>query len=251
MVCRNCNKAATPQNIFCSYCGEKIIFNRLTVKSFILSFINDFLSIDNKLINTFISLFTNPEKVINGYINGFRKIYVNAIPYLGLTLTLIGLQFFILKQFYPELLNISLVKETQDGRFSLETLMKYIYDYQGLITIISIPLYALISRFVFIDSKKYNTAEHFVIVSYASAQLYFVSFFIVIVSLPFGVNYNNLSTYLSIPMLFYMVYLYKRLYSITVISSFFRGLSYSILSILAVTIFSAAVTVIYLIISYF
>ncbi|WP_298499617.1 hypothetical protein [uncultured Algibacter sp.] len=154
-----------------------------------------------------------------------------------------------MKKFFPELLNISFNKETKDGVFDMQTIMKYIYDYQGLITIISIPIYALISRLVFIDSKKYNTAEHFVIVSYASAQLYFVSFFIVLLSLPVGVNYNSLSTYLAIPMFFYMIIMYKRLYKISFMSSFLRALSYTILSLVSISIFSAVIMIVYLLIT--
>ncbi|MGB5420497.1 DUF3667 domain-containing protein [Algibacter sp.] len=249
MTCRNCNSLISESSIYCNSCGEKAAFKRLTIKSFLLNFLHEFLSIDNKLVKTFKTLFTRPENVINSYVNGFRKKYINAIPYLGLTLTLIGLQFFILKKFFPELLNFSLAPKASNEVADFKSIMDLIYDYQGLITVISIPIYALISRLIFLDSKKYNTAEHFVIISYASAQLYLVSFFIVLISLPMGVNYNNLSTYLAIPMFFYMIFLYKRLYDFSVISSFLRALAYSLLSLISITIFGTVITIIYFIIT--
>ena len=57
---------------YCPDCGAKHIRNRLTT-IILLNQINDqFLSIDNRFLITFLDLFKKPEKVINGYINGLQ-----------------------------------------------------------------------------------------------------------------------------------------------------------------------------------
>ena len=104
------------------------------------------------------------------------------------------------------------------------------YDYQGIIAMASIPIYALISRFVFIDSKKYNIAEHFVIITYISTQLYIAMFFVVMATLPFGFNYNSFSSLTVIPLFIYTVFVFKRLYNFSLKSIIFRIFGYLILS---------------------
>ena len=230
MNCKNCNVSITNEDNFCPSCGEKTTFKRLTIKSFTANFLNQFLGIENKLYKTFKELFTQPELVINSYIEGFRKKYVNVISYLGLAITLIGLQFFILKKLTPEVLIGDFQNNNSQG-LDMQSIMNLTYDYQGFIAIASIPFYALISRFVFIDSKKYNVAEHFVIITYSSAQLFIAWFFLIMATLPFGFNYSIISSFLLIPMFIYMVYVYKRLYNFSLKSIILRTSSYIIMSL--------------------
>jgi predicted amidophosphoribosyltransferase len=71
--CKNCHKPLNDSQNFCDECGAKIIHNRLTPKVLLQQVNEQFLSIDNKLLRTFIDLFKKPDNVINGYINGTRK----------------------------------------------------------------------------------------------------------------------------------------------------------------------------------
>ena len=249
MVCKNCNNTLTENSSFCDSCGERTTFKRLTVKSLILSFLNQFFSIDNKLFKTVKDLFVKPDIVIASYIDGFRKRYINVIPYLALIITLIGFQFFILKKFFPELLVVDMEINTGESPFSFQAITDAINKNQGLITIISIPIYALISRLVFIDKKKYNLAEHFVIITYASSQLYLLIFFVIFLTLPLGVSYFDISTYISIPMFFYMLLVYKRIYKLSFGNSFLRSLLYNTLSMIAVMVISVVGVILYFIIT--
>lgn len=235
MECRNCKTSTTLESSFCTKCGEKIHFKRLTVRSFITTAFTQFLDVDNKLFRTFKKLFTHPEIVIDDYIKGFRKKFVNVISYLGVALTLLGLQFFILKKFYPELLSID-TKEIKSDVFDMQKFIDIFYDYQGLFTIALIPLYALVSRFVFIDTKKYNLAEHFVINSYVTAQTFIAWFFIVIITIPIGLNYNLFSQFLIIPLYVYMAFVFKKLYGLSTISITLRTIAYALLSFFVVII---------------
>lgn len=235
MECRSCKTQVLSQSSFCNACGEKIPFKRLTIKSIAVTTFNQLLDVDNKLLKTFKTLFTKPELTIDDYIKGFRKKYVNVIGYLGLALTILGLQFFILKKFYPELLTVD-TGEVKNNIFDIQKFFDVFYDYQGLFTIALLPFYALVSRLVFIDSKKYNIAEHFVINAYATAQAFIAWFFMVMITLPLGVNYNLLSQLLSILVLIYMAFVFKRLYSFSTMNIALRVIVYTILSFMVLMI---------------
>ena len=88
MNCKNCNLLISDKDNFCNSCGAKVIRNRLTIKSLFEDFSEQFLNYDNKFLQTFLHLFTKPEVVIDGYINGTRKKYVNVISYFAIALTL-------------------------------------------------------------------------------------------------------------------------------------------------------------------
>jgi len=191
MNCRNCNTQVVDESRFCTNCGEKIPFKRLTVKSILTSAFQNFLDIDNKFLKTFRNLFIRPEVVIDDYAKGFRKNYVNVIGYLGIAVTLVGLQFFILKKFYPELLSVG-AETAKSNVFDTQKVMDAFYNYQGLLTIALIPLFSLASRFLFIDSKKYNIAEHFVINAYTTSQGIIVMFVVSMITSPLGANYYGL-----------------------------------------------------------
>ena len=59
-----------------------------------------FFSVDNKLLKTFLHLFSKPEAVIVGFIEGTRKKYINVVQYFAIALTLIGLQVFLMEKVF-------------------------------------------------------------------------------------------------------------------------------------------------------
>ena len=73
MNCKNCNTSLLNNQKFCLECGAKVIKNRLTLKNIFEDINDQFISIDNIFLKTFIHLFTKPELVINGFIGGTRK----------------------------------------------------------------------------------------------------------------------------------------------------------------------------------
>ena len=229
MICRNCNTEVNSGSPFCNLCGEKIPFKRLTITSLIATAFDQILDVDNKLLRTFKALFTKPELVIDDYIQGFRKKYVNVISYLGLAITLLGLQFFILKKFYPDSLSIN-SESVNNSTFDMQKFFDVFYDYQGLFTIAVLPINALVSRLVFLNTKKYNIAEHFVINTYATAQAFIAWFFVVMIAIPLGINYNLLSQFISLPMLIYMTFVFKRLYPFSLKSIILRTIAYTLLT---------------------
>nr|WP_321236967.1 DUF3667 domain-containing protein [uncultured Psychroserpens sp.] len=235
MNCKNCDTSLTHEHRFCSNCGELINAKRLKLKSIISLLFSNFLSYDNnKFLKTFRTLTTKPEVVIDSYVHGFRRKYVNVVSYLGLTVTLIGLQFFVLRRFFPELLIADALSSQTSLNVNNELLdinrvLDSFYEYQGLLTVVFIPLYAFGSKLLFFDSKKYNLAEHFVINIYTNSHVLIFWFFITLMTLPLNINYNILSQFAIIPMLIYMTYAFKRLYNIKIFDALARIILYYII----------------------
>ncbi|GFZ94468.1 hypothetical protein GCM10011531_27810 [Aquaticitalea lipolytica] len=250
MECKNCQSTLNGQQKFCSECGEKITANRLTIKSILSLFLSQFLSYDNKFVKTVIDLTIKPDIVINNYINGFRKKYVNVIGYLGLSLTIIGLQFFVLRRFFPELLKADNAFGSQMPQENLnvidfQSLMDSFYEYQGLLTVLFIPIYALVSWTLYLNSKKYNLAEHFVINIYTNAHFFLFWFIVVILTIPFGINYNLFSQFAIIPMIGYMTLVFYKLYDFSIWNTLLRVVLYYFIAFIIMMVIMVIVGVLY------
>ncbi len=247
MTCKNCNHSLTENAHFCLSCGEKTTFKRLTVTSILSTFFSLLIDIDNKIYKTYIDLFKTPEIVIDAYIKGFRKQYVNVISYVGLTLTLIGLQFFILKRYFPELLVIeNMPSSNLKGLDIMNDIISKVFDYYGALTVISIPIYAMVSRLLFSDSEKYNFAEHIIINAYTLAQIFITFFFFTLISIPFKVNYQSLS-FLTIPLsAIYSYWFFKRLFTeLNTINIIIRVIAFLIFTTIAVVVLGFFIAFLY------
>lgn len=170
--CKNCDKQLKLDEAYCSSCGAKRMYNRLNWRNLTEDFVDRFLNIENNFLRTFIDLFNKPEDVIGGYIDGMRKRYLSAFSYFAISLTLTGLYFFVFRKIFLtdamilESFNTQnapgsegIAKETAD-------IMNWVFEYQAAIAFINIPFYALVSKLVFWNYKKYNFIEHVVIYLY-------------------------------------------------------------------------------------
>ena len=90
MQCKNCGNQLRTDYSYCPNCGAKVIRNRITVKNLWFDIVDRYFNLDNTFLKTFLHLFTKPQIVIEGYINGIRRKYLNPISYLGISLTLSG-----------------------------------------------------------------------------------------------------------------------------------------------------------------
>lgn len=214
MYCKNCNTTLIETDSFCNSCGAKVIRNRLTIKNLFEHFSEQFLNYDNKFIQTFIHLFTKPEKVINGYIDGVRKKYINPISFLAISLTLSGIYFFFFKEKFSELLNTSDLYVTDGQQKLTVALTNFSTEYNSIIYFVIIPVLALISLVVFYN-KKYNFTEHTVIYLYSMSLSSMVSIvstvFILLIS---SDNYLLLSSFIYVFMFIYHGYILKRIFQL-------------------------------------
>ncbi|MGB1309470.1 MAG: DUF3667 domain-containing protein [Oceanihabitans sp.] len=214
MPCKNCNTILKETDLFCNNCGAKIIHNRLTFRNLFEHISETFFNYDNKLLRTFIALFTKPEDVIGGYINGVRKKYVNVISYFALALTISGIQLFLLNKFFPESLNLDAVSTNGMEAFSND-LLDFITEYYSILMMFYVPLYALLSRLTFFDNKKYNYTEHLVIFMYVLAQITFTTSVLTFIGAVLGYTYGYMSYFSLVVQFIYASYCLKRLYDLS------------------------------------
>jgi len=130
--------------------------------------------VDNTFLKTFLHLFTKPEIVVDGYIQGIRKRYLNPISYLGIALTLSGLLLFFLRKYALNKIDL----QTFGQSMKIETTQKILnasLDISSFTFLLYIPLIALAGWLVF-NKKSHNLSEYVVAAIYALAQYSIASF---------------------------------------------------------------------------
>lgn len=182
--CKNCNHMLYASHTHCSHCGAKWLVNRITMRQVGADFSDMYLGLDTKFVRTYIDLFRKPEAVINGYINGRRVYYMDAVRYLLVALFITGIYVFVLKQtnVMEEYMNLSGMYDSPVfATMSPEELnrqMKFssaFLDYQGIILLLTIPLLALVARITFWGKKYYNFTEQVVFYLYTYAHMVIVT----------------------------------------------------------------------------
>ena len=179
MECKNCDRPLRTDYSFCSNCGAKVIRNRITIKNLWYDFTERFFNLDSTFLKTFKHLFSRPDDVIVGYINGVRKKYLNPISYFMIAITLGGLFVYIHNEFFPDALDFkflypdpnSLSEADKLGHDLQKKINTYLFKYQSLFYIAMLPFLAVISRLIFFNKKQFNLSEHFVINIYAYSQM--------------------------------------------------------------------------------
>ena len=224
MHCKNCHTSLRTDFSYCPVCGSKVIRNRLTIKNVWEDISFQVFNLDNTLLKTFRHLFTQPEVVINGYILGTRKKYMNPISYFAIAITLVGVMFFVLQNVYHvDLMNGAITNSRETPN------MDFVFDYQALITYLLVPMYALMTWFLFFDKQKLNFTEHVVANAYITGHVSFVQVF---VCLPlFGlldIRYDLFTWVYLLLSVFYQFYVFKKMYQIGFWSAFLRGFIYLI-----------------------
>ncbi|MBT8258832.1 MAG: DUF3667 domain-containing protein [Bacteroidia bacterium] len=226
--CKNCESPLSESYDYCPECGAKVIRNRLTIGNLFSHFIENFLNYDNKFFKTFWHLITKPEAVIDGYIEGIRKRYINPMSYFAIAITLTGLQMFIINKYFPEYMDISVISVKGSEEFT-RNWMQVVSDYQSLVFMLNIPIYALLGTLVFWTLKRYNYTEFLVVFLYAVPQYTFLLFIPLFILMVLGYNTGELSLGLILVQFLYFGYLLKRVLRLTT-----KGLILRVLLLFAV-----------------
>ena len=218
-TCVNCEQFIALDQRFCSHCGGKRIYNKLTWRNLLEDFVDRFFNLENSFLKTFVAMFRQPEDVIGGYINGMRKKYLPAFSYFAIAITLSGFYSFILKGWFLQEF-ISAQSSFYGADMAsvqvemTETITNTMMEYQSIYMFLSIPIMALISKLVFWNYKNYNLVEHFVIYLYTYSHISIISvtlnlLFIWNTTLLFGVSI------VTVLLLFvFTAYVLKRLYQL-------------------------------------
>ncbi|RZN81995.1 MAG: DUF3667 domain-containing protein [Winogradskyella sp.] len=237
MECRNCQIPLSKSQRYCFECGARVIKNRLTIKVLFQQINAEFMSVDNKLLKTFIHLFTKPETVINGFIEGTRKKYINVIQYFAIALTLLGLQVFLMEHWLndPELYtsdlmdSISKMPGNENNPFNKMDFGEF-NSSQSIFFTLGIPFSALGSWLTYwlLGLRQFNFTEHIVINLYYGAQTVIISAFLYIIFLALGYNYFTLSFTITFLTFLYLFYVLKRVFN----TSFWSTVVYFIFMLL-------------------
>lgn len=212
MECKNCQLALTESQNYCGSCGAKVIRNRLTFKNLWHEFTERFFNVDNTFLKTFRHLFTKPQLVIGGYIQGIRKKYMNPISYLGIALTLSGLSIFLMRKFFWDDLILASI-QTQDGADpeTMEKIMGITFDFNSFLFLLYIPMLA-IPAFVIINKNKFNLSEYLLTFIYVMSHFSIVSFFVTMILLVFVPTiYMSTSMWMYSLMFIYSLYVLQKM----------------------------------------
>lgn len=219
MNCKSCNNTLKESQKFCDECGAKIIQNRLKPKAIFQQVNEQFISIDNKFFRTFIDLFRQPETVIIGYIDGTRKKYIDVLQYFAISLTLAGIQVFLITTFFKEALKFSPEFMQNMPEQDMNTMAGFNPDiftkYQGLIYILGVPISALATWLVYyiFGNRRFNFTEHLVLNLYYSAQIIIITAIFSILFLVLGFNYIIVSSLVGLPTFIYLAYVLKKIFN--------------------------------------
>lgn len=215
MNCKNCHTLLNEGADYCHKCGGRVIRNRLTLKNLFEHISETFFNYDNKLLRTCFALITNPSDVIDGYINGVRKKYVNPLSFFGLSLTLSGISIFIVQKFYIEEIDFSKFLYDDRGAESLNKIMEGALEYNAILYSVLIPLFAFISWLVFLN-KKYNYTEHIVLFFYTMSMFSMISVVVTqILLLIDPQTYTSHGLWSFLVLFIYHCYLYKHIFSLS------------------------------------
>ncbi|MGB5361309.1 MAG: DUF3667 domain-containing protein [Eudoraea sp.] len=210
MECKNCGTPQRTDFNYCPHCGAKVIRNRLTFKNLSHDITERYFDLDNTFLRTFIHLFTKPELVIDGYISGIRRKYLNPISYLGIALTLSGLLIFLMQKIFIIKMDMDVFNQGVNPEF-YEKITPVIYDFSSLVFILLIPVFAFAGWLTF-NRQGYVFSEYLVVFLYTLAQWSIVSFPISLFVLIFAPQeYMTLSAIMLPLMVVYSIYALQRI----------------------------------------
>lgn len=227
MTCKNCKNDLLDPQLFCNNCGAKVIKNRLTLRNLFSDFIGQFFNYDNKAFKTITHLLTEPENVILGYIKGVRKRYINPVSFYAISITISGLLLFLLNKFFANLVSLEWMGTNVAG--AGEDGFRRTMEYQGIISLVSVPVYAFLSKLMFLKNKKLNFTEHVVAYLYMVGAFSIISFILTVISLILGFNYFKTVYFLLVLQIIYVAYCLKRIFSLSVVKIFTKTLLFFLL----------------------
>ena len=245
--CLNCGNPLTDKDFFCNICGAKKIEERFTPKRIVKEAGERVFNIDNTFLRTFKDLFVRPEKVIDGFLAGLRKRYFNAFSYFTIAITISGLQVFVLKKFYPEVVEQMGAIGGNPNAIS-QAIQDSTMEYQPVIMFATIPFLALMGFVAFLTLRKHNYTEHLIIQLYTYSHLSIVTTLIGLTVLIAGGDYLSFGLFTVLIYIGYNAYVYKRLYQLSIKGIILRTLFFLLLLLVLYVVISVAVVVLTLLI---
>jgi hypothetical protein len=274
MNCKNCNDPLEENALFCDNCGAKVIKQRITL-TFLLAELFAVMGLESLYLNTLKKMLTAPQEVLNEYLTGVRKRYVNPFAFLavGAALSLITFNFFsdefknmqsnadtdeitemkaLVKKDLSSIKNISeeelavLKKKQASAKKMLKFQKEYFnffLQYFNLITFLFLPFYALVSKWTY--RKPNNYGEHIVMNAYLQGFTMYISvitFFIAMFTHPL--------VYIGSSLLYIVYYLFAfgKLYNHSFGKSILKFFRFLIMLVLAIILFLIVIAILLVIV---
>ncbi|MDX1462226.1 MAG: DUF3667 domain-containing protein [Marinirhabdus sp.] len=218
MNCKNCETQLEPHDRFCKFCGAKIVTTALTYGYLANEVSERFFNIENNLIwRTIKDMFRRPGEVIHGYINGIRKRHLNPASFLALAITTSGLFLFLMQKFFQENMDASWMGQEDNPMLQDMGWFDFMYEYQSIMYLAFIPIYALLAKFTFFNYKGRNKyLHHLIVTTYTQAHLSVVYFIPGLIAMALDINFFKYTYFFTFPlMIVFSAYVYKRFYQLT------------------------------------
>jgi len=203
-------------------------------------FFATFISWDNKFFKTFLHLFTQPKLVVNSYLTGVRKRYMQPFSFMIVALTIYGVYMYFSKGEVLEYLdaisgntetNAETEKYAEFGKKSTELAISYF----NVVTFVSIPFLALINLLVF---KGENFIEHCITLVYVYAN-YILGYTIIgVFGLLFNVNFGYVYSLTTVLMIVYHMFAYQKIFELSFFNIIVKTIFFWLLLTIVFIIFS-------------
>lgn len=229
MNCKNCDTPQRTDFNYCPVCGAKVIQNRITFRNLIFDITERYFNLDNSIVRTFVQLFTKPEVVIESYLGGVRRKYLNPISYLGIALTLSGLLLFLMSHGLANNLDFDLFDQGTNPELT-KKIMPVVYDFSTFIFILYIPIFGL-SALLSFNKKSFYFSEYIVAFVYILAHYSIVSFPISLLVLIISPeSYAVFSLIMLFAMFGYSIYVLQRIHRLGIGQFILRTMVFAVLA---------------------
>lgn len=242
MNCKNCQNTLKEEANFCDNCGAKVVLEQITFKRLLVDFFITNFGVDSRFFLTMRKMTFRPQDVINEFIGGVRRRYINPFAFLavGAGLSVIIFNYFaddfiaiqetmqtdqiskIKKQAALDLTNTEGLSDKEIQKLKIEkkaaqlqldfnnAMWQFMLRYFNLLTFVFLLLYAVLSKWTF--RKPHNFGEHVVINAYAygfTTYLTIITFLLAIVINP---SIYTISILISIV---YYMFVFAKLYNLS------------------------------------
>jgi hypothetical protein len=242
MECKNCQEILTENAQFCPNCGAKVVLERIHFKKLLIEFFVMNFGVDSRFLLTIRKMATQPEVVINEYLDGVRMRYINPFAFLavGAGLSLLIFNYFAddfiainrelnsvqIKEYKEKAaIDISSLKNVSDKEIEkikiekktaqlqldfLEGMWNFMLRYFNLLTFVFLLIYAVLSKWTF--RKPHNFGEHIVMNSFMYG---FTTYFALIAFFLSILIHPSIYTFSIFGAILYYMYAFGRVYKLS------------------------------------
>ncbi|CAL2103544.1 conserved membrane protein of unknown function [Tenacibaculum sp. 190130A14a] len=258
MNCKNCNEVLENEALFCDHCGAKVIKNRISLR-FLLGELFASMGFESIYFLTLKKMIIAPHEVIQEYLEGVRKRYINPFAYLavGAAVSLIIFNYFsedyleIQSSFNKEQIaeveelankDLTTIKDiskkdleklkAQQGvaKMQLSFLEKwstFLLKYFNISTFLFLPFYALLSKLTY--NKRHNYGEHIVANAYLQGTTMYTMILCFLLSM---LVHPRMFGFSMLIVVLYYLYTFAKLYQLSFAKSIVKFLKFILMVVL-------------------